>query len=407
MAPQRSSSMRKDTAAPQSGGLLIVAKYINPLDFSQAENDLRIMREYLTHLGRVVVLVQSPDRRRHVWEEPGIRVEYVPRLAGGLLDLVWFVPVAAWRALHLARAYDLHVGNGSDLAGAFALFPAKWRGRLRLLIQLQFQFFEMPAWAYPLWKRLLFRWGARIACAMADSVRCVAACIRDQAIRAGVDSRKLVVIPTRCDTDLFDPSRFSRRPPEADPVLLYVGSLVRRKGLDLLIAALPEVVRAFPRVRVRLVGDGAMRESLRREAARRGLTEVVEFVGPVPHRRLPEHLAEADAFVFPSRSEAMPRAVLEAMAMARPVIATPAGGIPEVIRDGVDGVLVPPEDPAGLAAGILSILGDRARARAMGARARQRIIECYGFETNVKRLVEWHRLALGPVAGPKATVDTR
>lgn len=370
--------------------LVLVCGYAAPVDFRLADRDLRIFRAYLAHFRTVAVLVRSPDGASHSWQDDGIVVGYVPRRGPGVLGLLTFWiqgMVSVWR---WTRRYRLAVADASDLAGAFVLIPIKWFAGVRMLLHLQFQFFEMSPSAFPRWKRWAFRVGAKIACRYADSIRCVSQDIRQQALRAGVDPGKLVVIPARADTALFDPAKVPSRPAGQGRDLLYVGSLARVKGVDILLRALQEVVRRFPEVRLRLVGDGPEREALKQQADRTNLSNAVEFLGSVHYSAIPEILGTADVFVFPSLSEAMGRAMLEAMAMERPVVASRVGGIAEAVRDGKEGFLVPSGDPRALATAVCRILDDPALARELGRQGRRRVLESFSFEENVRSLVAWH-----------------
>ncbi len=375
--------------------IAVVAGYSYPTNFALAERDLRVFQAYRACLGTVVAVVQSPDHASHQWTDGRVLVHYVPRHGRGLIGLMTFwaeAVVAAWR---LARKHDLVVGDATDLAGACVLLPLKWVLGLRILLHLQFQFFEMSPLAFPAWKRWAFHVGAKLACRYADSIRCVTEEIRQEALRVGVDPGKLVVIHTRTDPAFFDPTRVQSRPAGGGCQLLYVGSLTRLKGLNVLLAALPEVVARFPDARLRIVGDGPARAALEEQAARVGLSGIVDFSGAISYSALPEVLGAADVFVYPSFSEAMPRAVLEAMAMERPVVATRVGGIPEAMRDGVEGFLVPPGDPRALADAVCRLLAAPAQAQTFGRRARQRVADHFSFSKNVQALVDWH-LACAP-----------
>jgi glycosyltransferase involved in cell wall biosynthesis len=131
-------------------------------------------------------------------------------------------------------------------------------------------------------------------------------------------------------------------------------------------------------VRVVIVGDGELREELARRAD--GLP--VELTGA--RDDVPELLASFDVFAFPSLFEGLCLAVIEAQAAGVPVVATPVGGIRETVVDGETGLLVPPGDPAALAAGIRRLLDDRPAAEAMAAEAKRRVQERY----SVERMVE-------------------
>jgi len=371
-------------------GIAVVAGYAYPTDFARAERDLRLLRAYRAKLGRVVLLVQSPDRTTHVWEDGGILVHYIPRRGYGLLGLATFWLCGAVTIWRLVRQYGLVAADATDLAAAFVLIPVKRLTGLRMLLHLQFQFLEMPPSAFPRWKRWAFRVGARVACRYADSIRCVTEDIRLQALRAGVDPGRLRVIPTRCDTVLFDPSRVRSRPAGTSRRLVCVGSLTPLKAVHVLLAALPAVLERFPDATLRVVGDGRERAALEQQARQAGLTAAVEFVGALPYSAIPEVLGSSDLFVHPALSEALPRALLEAMAMERPVVASCVGGIPEVIRDGREGLLVPSGDPHALAEAICRILEDPRAGRVMGWRGRRRVLEGFSFDANVQAMVEWH-----------------
>jgi glycosyltransferase involved in cell wall biosynthesis len=158
-----------------------------------------------------------------------------------------------------------------------------------------------------------------------------------------------------------------------------VGRLERRKGVEVLMEALPAVLGAVPETRVRLIGrdhrsgpggawmSGHLRELLR-EA---GVPEqAVEFGGPVERTVLPETYRAAGICVVPSLYENFPYTCLEAMAAGCAVVASAVGGIPEIITDQVEGLLVPPGDPGSLASAILRLLRDPALRTQLGRQAR-------------------------------------
>ncbi len=155
-----------------------------------------------------------------------------------------------------------------------------------------------------------------------------------------------------------------------DPVIGAVGSLRAQKGYDILIRAAALMVGEFARLRILIAGEGEEREALSGLIAELGLDRVVTLLGYRPD--IPALLAALDVAVVASRFEGSPLAVLEYMDAGRPVVATRVGGIPDLITDGVHGVLVEPNDPSALAAGISELLRNPERAGAMGARGRER-----------------------------------
>ena len=133
-----------------------------------------------------------------------------------------------------------------------------------------------------------------------------------------------------------------------------------------------------------VVGDGPLREELAREAARLGIAPHVQLLGDLADVRFA--LEALDVFVLPSRTEGMSNALLEAMAMGLPVVATAVGGTPEVIGDGQTGLLVATDDPSAIAAAITRLLDDPATAARLGAAARQTVEEKFGAKSMVRQL---------------------
>jgi len=164
------------------------------------------------------------------------------------------------------------------------------------------------------------------------------------------------------------------------PLVGCVARLERVKGVADFIDAAELVAREIPSVRFVVAGDGSEAESL---AARRdpALAERLEFLGHVdPIEPLVEAL---DVMVLPSLSEALGLVLLEAGALGVPVVATAVGGIPEVVEDGVTGILVPPGQPPALSRAVTQLLRDPARARAMGAAGRARVERDFTLERTV------------------------
>jgi glycosyltransferase involved in cell wall biosynthesis len=186
----------------------------------------------------------------------------------------------------------------------------------------------------------------------------------------GVESNRIHVIPNGVDAAASESAApVSTSPPAGRPVVLCVARLEGQKGLFHLI----EAASGVPEATFLVAGDGPDRESLERHARELRVVDRVRFLGF--RTDVPALLAGASVIVLPSLYEGLPLSVLEAMAAARPVVATRIPGTDEAVADGVTGVLVPPADPAALAAAIRALVSDPERARQMGDAGRRRVLQ--------------------------------
>ena len=195
---------------------------------------------------------------------------------------------------------------------------------------------------------------------------------------AGSSSSKVVTIHNGIDTTRFSPRarpdlqmRSSLGIPSDALLMGCIGRLHPQKGLTDLLLATAELKRKMPPIRLLLVGDGELRESLDRQSHDLGLSDTVIFAGL--RTDVPDILATMDLFVLPSLWEGMPNVVLEAMAAGLPVVATAVGGTPELVVDGETGLLVPPGDPRALALSSERLLRDPALRREMGRAGLERV----------------------------------
>jgi glycogen synthase len=166
----------------------------------------------------------------------------------------------------------------------------------------------------------------------------------------------------------------SRYGPDGAPLLLYFGRLEYEKGVHDLIAALPRIRRSFPGTRLLVAGAGTQRDFLVEQARTHRVRRAVRMVGHLPDRELATVLAAVDAVVLPSRYEPFGMVALETAAAGAPLVASTAGGLGEVVLDGVTGLSFAPADVPGIAAAVSAVLRDPAAAasRARVARARLR-----------------------------------
>jgi len=168
------------------------------------------------------------------------------------------------------------------------------------------------------------------------------------------------------------------------PVVGTVGRLEQRKGQDVLLAAVERLKARRPAPQLLVVGDGPTAGDLRKRAEALGVTKLVRFTGTLDDVR--PALAAIDVFTLPSREEGMSNALMEAMAAAKPIVATDVGGNGEVLERGRLGVLVPSDDALALADGVAALLDDPARAAALGGAARDHVTARWGARAMVGEL---------------------
>jgi len=231
-------------------------------------------------------------------------------------------------------------------------------------------------------------WLNRVTAPLPDRVACVSESVAEFAAQTiGIPPAKLVVIPNGIPLEDFQPGDRSRaRVDLGIPLRVVVAGTVGRlqpvKGTRHLLEAWSRLVSGHPDAILLLVGGGSQQAALERMSRHLGISEHVRFLGD--RVDVPDLLRGMDIFVLPSLWEGMPNAALEAMAVGLPVVATAIGGTPEVVVDGVTGLLIPPGDPDALAQSIAHLLCDPDLRCRMGQAGRERVVNHF----SVGRMVE-------------------
>ncbi|MBS0182745.1 MAG: glycosyltransferase family 4 protein [Nitrospira sp.] len=228
----------------------------------------------------------------------------------------------------------------------------------------------------------------RIVLPLTDRIICVSEALRQDVIAdcPGAAPKTATV------WNGIDPSLFSCRGDRnkirrewwvgSGPVLLTVARLTEQKGHRFLIEALPALIAEWPSLVCLFVGEGECRESLRALAREKGVEQSCRFAGA--RNDVVDWYAAADVVVLPSLSEGFPFVVLEALAMSRPVIATNVNGVPELIHDGIHGLLVPPRNPQALHTAIRTLLHDSCLAARLGMVGQQEVTARFTSEKMVQ-----------------------
>lgn len=238
------------------------------------------------------------------------------------------------------------------------------------------------------WKRSLLRWRRRLVYGLATDVAANSqASARDVQSTFGVRPGKCRVFYNSLADPLRDPVLKACEP--AEDRLVCVGRFFPSKGQDVLLQALARLQSRHPQICLELIGEGPAKPACQELAKQLGVLERCRFLGRIPHAEVLRQMRSATAVVSPSRSEAFGLVNIEALAVSAPLVASAVGGIPEIIRDGIEGYLVPPDEPVQLAKKLDGLLSD-ARLRAQfGARARARFLSTFEQKRIVEEQISW------------------
>jgi glycosyltransferase involved in cell wall biosynthesis len=227
-----------------------------------------------------------------------------------------------------------------------------------------------------------------------DRVICLSAAIAQDARNHGLASAPLVVLPNGIPPPVNSGSREGVRQqlraelgiPLGAPVIVTVAVLRPPKGIDRLVAAMVEILKVVPSAHLLIVGDGSERARLERQVEEDGIERAVTFTGF--RGDVSDVLISSDLFVLPTLWDALPTVVIEAMFASLPIVASRVGGLPDMITDNVEGVLVPPGDVDALANEVSKLLVDSQRRSEVGAAALKRARESYSLPVQARKLTD-------------------
>jgi glycosyltransferase involved in cell wall biosynthesis len=229
----------------------------------------------------------------------------------------------------------------------------------------------------------------------ADRIIAVSEKIARQMRMAGIKGEKICVIENGVNLNRFaggiasNSIRESLGIKEKARVIGTVGSLTREKGHMYLLRAAPKVIESFPEVLFLLIGDGRERVKLEKMVCELGISDKVIFAGM--RKDIPEILSILEIFVLPSLNEGLPIALLEAQAAQIPTVATYVGAIPNVVEDGVTGILIPPRDHEAIAKAIIHVLSNKNTALEMAERGFERVRDNFSAERMASKYLSLYR----------------
>lgn len=314
-----------------------------------------------------------------------------------LLSMVSYLVATIWLARRVIKEHKV------DIIHAYWVIPAGFSGVLLRWLTGVPVVATAPGSDLNIWpRRWLPRQLVRFTLSRLDVLFTLGNDLRDVAVSLGASPEKVVVNlgDGGMNLDLLQPphkreqTRQGWGVSEDGSVILFVGSLHPPKRVDHLIIALKQVVQEFPMVCLNVVGSGSQEAALHQLRDQLGLEQVIHFLGYKPHEVVPELLEAADLFVYPSDSEGLPSAIMEAQAMGVPVVASRVGGIPDLIEPGKTGLLVEPGDVEGLALALISLLHNHSLARQIGDNAQTFARSKLDKEVIMPRIEEGYRQAL-------------
>lgn len=218
----------------------------------------------------------------------------------------------------------------------------------------------------------------------ADRIHCVSEAIADTVAKYG-DRRKIFINRPSIDASFFSPVASSKRDPN---LIVSIARLKWKKGLTYALLAISQLVPKFPNLRYIIVGNGPDTEELRFYSFDLGIQDHVEFYGWAESEKIKEILGKAAVYLLSSLEEGIANVVLEAMAMEVPVVTTDAGGMKEVITDGVEGFVVPRYNPSAIAEKLELLMRDEKLRTSMGKHGRDRVVREFTIERQVRVFIK-------------------
>ncbi|MBS3762906.1 MAG: glycosyltransferase family 4 protein [Planctomycetes bacterium] len=239
----------------------------------------------------------------------------------------------------------------------------------------------------------------KLGAACCGRIACVADAMAEQALAAGVGSEsQFTTIHSGMEVDAFLEAGSRRHTirerygfTEDDVVIGKIARLFHLKGHEYVLQAAPEIVHECPEAKFMFVGDGILRSHLESMARDLGVADRVVFTGLVDSAEIPDMISAMDMLIHASLREGLPRAVVQALLEARPVVCYDVDGAPEVVIDGETGRLVPPESVQELAEAVTELIKNPEKARTMGQNARGRFADQFRAETMVHELEKLYR----------------
>ena len=351
-------------------------------------------RKLVANGHEVTALGIYPSDREGVEDDQGVRVL---RISHTRVPRLGFI-VNGYRLRKALRQIDeqcsIDIIEGPELS--LATIPRSFPGTKIIRMNGGHHFFHFTLGQR---RRLWRSWLERRSFANADFLCAVSDFVAEETRRLlGLGDRPIEIVPNAVDASSFG---FHSSESEEDGLILFAGTVCEKKGIRELIQAMPQIVQALPMAHLWVVGrdsrdphNGFSFTECLRKTMDPSVAKHVIFKGAVEHSLMPQIIARAQVCVYPSHMEALPLAWLEGLSVGKAVVASRTGPGPEVIEDGVSGLLCDPHDPASIAEKVIQVLKDPTLRSRLGRKARARVVDRFSVDAVVKHNENLYRKCL-------------
>jgi glycosyltransferase involved in cell wall biosynthesis len=384
---------------------LNVMHVILNLDRAGAQEVVRTLAEYQQQMGCSVTVCAFYDGPlRTDIEQLGIKVEILTHSRHSVGALPLFL-ADLWQIRRklalLVKKYRINVIQTHLLIVLdFVVLSLRGCADIRVVLWTIHNVDFLPSgshWSFK-FKNFVYRVLYRLLASSVDGFVAVSDKVKDAILaQVGPAEDKVITIPNGVDVARYQRSASKKALcatlglDESSHLMLTVGRLTKQKGHCYLIDAAVPVVSSFPNAHFLFAGDGELRGALQQQVQQVSLEEHIHFLGI--RKDIPDLLAAVDAFVLPSLWEGLSIALLEAMAAAKPIVATSVSGTTQVMTSGETGIVVPPYNSQALTAAITELLSDLSQAQVMGENAKRHVSLNYSVQKQAKEYVSlYHSL---------------
>lgn len=226
-----------------------------------------------------------------------------------------------------------------------------------------------------------------------DRIISVSAAAKEDISNYGIDKKKIEVIHNGVDTKVMKPSKKTYKEKYGDGfdnLLIFQGRIIKQKGLDYLLKAMPEILEEYPSTRLLIIGKGGMLPQLQKMVKKLGIEKNVVFPGFIPEKELPNMFSSPDVFVLPSLWEVLPITLLEALSCGVPLLASDAGGNPEIIKQGKNGYIFRKKNNPEMIEKLRIMLDDSKLRKKMGKESRKIALNEFDWEIITDKTLDFY-----------------